>query len=167
MHQKQNLCRPAPRCLLSLLVVASLAATGCDNGLSPDYASLGLVPISGTVTLDSQPLSDAVVFFEAEDQTQAYATTDENGAYEMKFNSEVNGVTPGKKVVRISTTASTSEDDGAESEEDPDEKKKPAAKKDRVPAAYNSKSKLVVEVTDARTEYDFDLKSDGSTTGPS
>ena len=167
MYQKQNFRPCNPRRLSSLLLMASLAAVGCGDGLRPDYASLGLVPISGTVTLDGQPLSGAVVFFEAEDKTQAYATTDENGVYEMKFNSEVNGVTPGKKVVRISTTASTGEEDGAEPEGDPDEEKKAAPKNDRVPAAYNSKSKLVVEVTDAKTVYDFKLNSDGSTTGPS
>jgi len=120
-----------------------------------------------SVTLDGEPLVGAVVFFEADDGTYAYATTDSNGLYALQYNSEVDGTPPGEKVVRISTTASIGEE---EMEEELDDESGGAvkidAKQDRVPVAYNKNSKLKVSVSAERTEYNFDLLGDGSTTGP-
>ena len=131
-----------------------------------DYSGIGLIPIEGTITLDGTPLADAVVFYVREDGGKSYATTDEKGFYQMKYNSEVGGVLAGNTTVEISTTASTGvlkkevyDDNGAP-------KKKKKKKKELVPKAYNKESKLKITVAPDDRTYNFDLKSDGSTTGP-
>jgi hypothetical protein len=155
------------------LALAATSLTGCLESIEPDYGSLGLVSVSGTITLDGDPLSNTVVFFESPDETFSYATTDSNGYYTLKFNSKKEGVIPGQKVVRISTTASTGESAGSMSgmEEDDGEgdegEEGGLSKEERVPTVYNKESQLNVTVPDSSTTFDFDLKSDGSTTGPS
>lgn len=149
--------------LLATLALV-VAVSGCGNGLATDYAALGLVPVTGTVTLDGQPLADAVVFFESPDLTQSYATTDSDGYYELKFDSEAMGVTEGQKIVRISTTASTGETEEEPEEDgvDPRRMKKKQGPIDRVPAAYNTQSKIIVIVTPSSDSFEFALKSNGS-----
>lgn len=144
--------------------------SGC-GGVEADYDKLGLVEISGTVTLDGNPLEGAVVMFFTPEETFCYGRTDSSGYYTLKLNSEKTGVIPGDKLVRISTTASTGEEEGggvAEGEgddEDPDAKK--GAKEERVPECYNKKSKLQVTVTESDSSFNFDLNSDCSVTGRS
>lgn len=150
--------------LFGLLMVLVLG-TGCMGTWRADYSGLGLVPIDGTITLDGEPLADTVVFFVQESGTKSYATTDNNGFYRMKFNSEANGVLPGPVTVEISTTASTGELKAGGFEVDPDQKKRDK-NKELVPAVYNKESQLKITVSSDDRTFNFDLKSDGSTTGP-
>ena len=150
--------------LQSLLLVLSLIGIlGCSDPLAPDYAALGLVPIYGKIQLDGKPLPGAVIMLEATDRTWSYGTTDASGNYRLKFNSECMGVLVGEKIVRISTTASTGEED--EYEEDENGVRRPP-KKELVPEVYFKESKLRVNITPKMRELNFDLKSDGSTEGP-
>jgi hypothetical protein len=142
----------------ALLIFAALLATGC-GGDKPDYANLNLVDVSGTVTLDGEPLAGAGVFFEAFDQTFSYAETDSSGYYAMRFNSEITGVLPGPKIVRIRSTG-LGFDDGGDSEDAPDERVSAGEKSERVPARYNSASELAVTVSDSRRTFNFELTSD-------
>lgn len=124
-----------------------------------NYRSVELVPASGTVTLDGQPLPNAVVTFEDAEGQFSYGLTDADGDYELQFDSAVSGVRPGPKTVRISTTRkilglNTEEEEGGE-----ESGAKAAAPKELVPEKYNRQSELTVEVTPDRTRYDFDLKS--------
>jgi hypothetical protein len=151
-----------------LVILSSLCLAGCGGGPSADYEKLGLVDISGVVTLDGTAISGAVVMFEASDQTYCYGTTDASGKYTLKLNSDKTGVLPGDKVVRISTTASTGEEEGSAGEEvDPDASPAAGKKEEKVPACYNKDSKLNVTVTSSDSSFNFDLKSDCSTTGRS
>ena len=137
---------------------------GCLESHNANYAKLGLIPVTGKISLDGAALPDAVVFFEQTSGTKSYATTDENGNYRMKFNSKVDGVLAGEVIVRISTTAKTGElsaEDG-----DPDAPKKPK-KVELVPKAYHKDSNLKLTIPSGNNVFNFDLKSDGSTTGPS
>ncbi len=147
------------------LVAMSVVIAGCLGTHRADYSKLGLIKATGKITLDGAPLPQAVVFFEQLDETMSYATTDENGNYRMKFNSEVDGVLPGEVVVRISTTASTGEPNVDEGEVDPD---LPVSrqKKELVPKEYNEDSKLKLTIPSGNNVFNFDLKSDGSTTEP-
>ena len=151
--------------VLLLLFVFSI---GCGESYQADYSQLGLVPVTGEVKLDGDPLPAAVVFFVQADGTKSYATTDEDGCYRMKFNSQVDGVLPGDVVVEVSTIASTGEINinANYADADPDAPK-PNKKKELVPSQYNKESKLQVTVSPSQREFNFDLKSDGSTTGPS
>ena len=149
------------RFFAGLLMVTLVS--GCGTGVQTDYSKLGLVEVSGNVTLDGQPLSGATIMFEAPDSTYSFGTTDSNGYYEMMLNSEKSGVIPGSKTVRIVTGAVGDMADEGEGEEDAEEAASSSGA--AVPPCYNEKSKIEIEV-ETSTTFDFDLKSDCSTTGP-
>lgn len=138
-----------------------VAFTGCSVVPQPDYGKLKLVDAYGKVTLDGQPLPNAVITFEAPDGQFSYALTDSAGKYTLQLDSEKAGVTPGQKIVRISTTRkilglNAKEGEG---EGDPVQKSAPEAPKELVPEKFNKKSELQVEVTADKRDYNFDLKS--------
>ena len=134
---------------------------GCDTAPRMDYGKVDLVKAHGTITLDGQPLSGAVVTFDAPDGQFSYGLTDSSGQYTLQFDSEMTGVTPGKKIVRISTTRKilglNSEDE--EGGEASPEGGPAASAEEKVPAKYNKDSELTVDVTTDETEYDFELSS--------
>jgi hypothetical protein len=69
---------------------------------SPNYASLGLVKVSGKVTLDNKPLSDVEVQLQdPETFIYSYGITDSSGKFSLMFDSRTPGIIPGKKVMRI------------------------------------------------------------------
>ncbi len=122
-----------------------LAACGCDPVRQADYSELGLVEVSGRVTLDGKPLPQANIQFESDDTTFSYGRTDEEGRYELLFNSEQPGCLPGEKNVRI--TLGPVGDDA-----DPD-----AGPSAGLPAKYNSESGLRANVSEHQRRFDFDL----------
>ncbi len=142
---------------LFALPTCILVVFGCGPS-GPDYGSLDLSEVHGTITLDGQPLSGAIVHFESEDETFSDATSDANGRYEMMFNSEQPGVLKGRKIVRIwSSRKSAGESEGGEEEEgDPDSRQ---FRVEMVPAQYNVKSTLTTTVEKDAEEFNFDLKS--------
>lgn len=146
-------------CLASLLTLSAVA--GCYRAPQMDYSVANLIQASGTVKLDGQPLPNAVVTFEApQNGTMSFAMTDTAGKYRLQFDSKMTGVTPGQKVVKISTTRKIlglNETEGGEV--DPATAPKTDSSQEVVPDRYNRKSKLVVDVEPSRTVYDFDLKS--------
>jgi hypothetical protein len=131
-----------------ILVGSAVAFVGCDSQRQPQYASLGLVEVSGTVKLDGEPLADAMVAFEnPEDKTFSFAKTNAAGGYKLKFNSEKSGCTPGKKIVRITPYR--------EPDADPVEVLSDA----KIPALYGRNSKLTAEVDANNRTFDFDLEA--------
>jgi len=107
--------------------------------------------------LDGQPLPNAVISFDdPADDTFAYGMTDSTGKYRLQIDSEMKGVRPGAKVVRISTTRKIL---GLNVNEDSDTSNKSVAPTEQVPERYNKKSKLFVEVVTSKTNYDFSLDS--------
>ncbi|MGH7127649.1 MAG: carboxypeptidase-like regulatory domain-containing protein [Planctomycetaceae bacterium] len=145
------------RGLLWLALPGLLA--GCGPTPAANYGPL--VPAHGQITLDGQPLANAVVTFEAEDGQFAYALTDASGRYTLQVDSATNGIPPGRKTVRISTTRkilslNSTDEGGPESKERGRPKPPPP---DRVPEKYNTNSELTVEVTADRSRYDFELLS--------
>lgn len=149
--------------------ILAVLLAGCSATNSIDYGKISLVDVSGTVTLDGQPLAAAVITFEDPATGNfSFARTDASGQYTLQFDSEKDGVTPGNKVVRLSTTRSIlglRGEEGEETGESPSEgSAKPADRQQElVPDCYNTKSKLNVEITTASGTVDFDLKSDCST----
>jgi len=153
----------------ALAVVCAL--TGCSANNEIDYGKVKLISVSGTVTLDGQPLPGAVISFDdPETGNFSFARTNSSGSYTLQFDSDVDGVTPGKKQVQISTVRSIlglRGEEGEEVGEASTEGQKAEAKKEQVPDCYNKKTKLSVEVTPDSSTFNFDLKSDCSTTGAS
>ena len=137
------------RILLLLVVCATFLLTGCQ---SDGYAELGLVEVSGKVTLDGQPLPNANVVFESADKGTASGVTDGSGNYSLMYDSETPGVTPGPKIVRITTANVGVEGGGAAEGAAP-------AGKERLPAKYNVQSELKADVSAGKKTFDFELKS--------
>jgi hypothetical protein len=113
------------------------------------------------VKLDGKPLQKAVVIFESTDGSYSFAQTDRWGRYDLRFDSQTRGVTPGAKTVRISMNRRlrglSSNDEGG-----PGDRAGGAFKKqppEAVPEQYNLHSSLRAEVTTDTTRFDFDLKS--------
>lgn len=147
------------------MIVASLC--GCSTTNSIDYGKVTLAQVSGTVSIDGQPLAGTVITFE--DPTNgnfSFARTDSTGKYTLQFDSDVDGVTHGKKIVRLSTTRNILGLRGEESREEGEQPSESGEKpqQEAIPDCYNKDSKLTVEVTGS-AEISFDLKSDCSTTG--
>lgn len=158
-------------CLLAFALTAFTWLSGCSATNDIDYGSVDLVSVGGTVAIDGEPLAGAVITFEdPEKGTYSFARTDSGGEYTLQFDSQMDGVIPGKKTVQISTTRNVlglkGEEGVEEGESSSEEGDAPKAAEEAVPACYNKESKLTVEVTSSTTTFDFDLKSDCSTTGP-
>jgi hypothetical protein len=160
--------RTKSRSTLLLVVVAALVC-GCGQA-GPDYGSLGLCSVQGTVTLDGTPLEKALVLFEAADETFSYGLTDGSGHYELMFNSRQLGAMKGGKIVRIwssrgipGASEAGSGEEGAEPDEATDGTEEGAAAKpveaERVPAKYNRQSELTATVEKESETFDFDLRS--------
>ena len=142
-----------------------LPTLGCSNGPQADYGKLGLLEVSGTVTLDGENIAGAAVYMINEaDATYSFGVTDASGKYKMMLNSEKSGVLPGEKLVEISTVRNPLGEAAGGEDEDPDAK---PSKTEKIPACYNSKSSLKIEVTSQNRTFNFDLKSDCSTTSAS
>src|SRR5262245_9387579 len=118
------------------LLMALLTFAGCAKD---GYSELGLVTVTGKITLDGQPLSDAKVTFESDDKRQAIGTTDASGNYQLMYDSQTPGAMPGPKTVRI-TTANLDVEGGGAGEG-------AAAVKEKVPARYNTNSELKADVS--------------------
>ncbi len=139
---------------------------GC-GGVAPtaNYSTVTLLRVSGSVTLDGNPLPAAVVTFDAEDGQFSYGLTDSNGKFSLQFDSAKSGVTPGKKTVRISTTRkilglNSKEEGGGEDGGGEGESSKTSPRPtELVPARYNQKSELSVEVSSSKKHFEFPLVS--------
>ena len=126
-------------CCLCLLTLV-----GC-GGSENDLAS-----VTGTITLDGDPLPDAfVVFAPTSGGTTSYGRTDSAGHYEMMFTDDEKGAWLGVNRVEINTgDVGAAEEGGA---------------KEKVPAAYNQNSELTAEVQDGKNVFNFDLDSSKGT----
>lgn len=131
---------------------------GCDSPKA-DYSKVDLTQAHGVVKMDGEPLEGAVIRFEDEaDHTFSYAVTNHAGEYKLKFDSEMDGVKLGRKVVRISMDQQVlgANTRASEEGEDPDAK---SIMKDSIPERFNTKSELVCVVEKGKSRYDFDLES--------
>lgn len=128
----------------SLLLVASL-------GCSPEN-SLGRQPISGTISVNGQPLSLGSILFAPNDPGGVSSGAEiENGTYSIPAHQ---GLTTGSYTVRIYATDEEAEQ-VAPTLPGPGVKTQP----ELIPAAYNMKSKLTLEVRDEPAVFDLDIES--------
>ena len=127
---------------MALLAAMSLAlVAGCTS--REDLPDLGQV--SGRVTLDGQPVSNASVRFEPEmgHAATSFALSDTNGEYELYYTQGVKGAVPGKHIVYIQTM--------------PGPPGEPAM---ALPAKYRTGQALTAEVTPGKNEINFELTSE-------
>lgn len=157
------------RVLYCFSLTAVLLFTGCWGG--GNEVELGAV--SGVVTMDGEPLADAMVIFVPEqDGNPSSGRTDSNGKYELKYLSDARGALVGKHKVSIITAdpLKTDESDpmAAEAVEFPrpfgDSSQLPTKpekikKEEPIPAKYNSATELTAEVSSSGNTINFDLTS--------
>lgn len=138
-----------------MAVVAAIATGGGCGGPKVDYSKVDLVPVQGVVTMDGQPLADVTVVFVDESGSFSQGRTDAAGAYVLQFDSVKSGVTPGSKVVRITSRPVGEEEQGAQAEREG----AAASDPERIPSRYNRKTTLKADVSAANRRHDFALTS--------
>ena len=129
-------------------------SVGCSGGSNVDYSGLGLIKVTGVVTLNGSPLPDVTVLFESSDGQFSYGVTDENGKYMLAYDSDTDGVTQ-EKIIRISKRPMSEEGDEFESE---DEELSSTQQKETLPTKFNTKSDL--KMTVPSSSYDIELHSE-------
>jgi hypothetical protein len=128
-------------------LVATGLAVVLGSGCNPEkLPSLGRV--SGTVTLDGQPVAEASVMFEGANpgEPPSLGKTDASGKYELYYSRNHKGATVGEHPVYITTYQPASDDNSQ-------------VKKETVPAKYNAKSELKSTVKRGNNKIDFELKA--------
>jgi hypothetical protein len=132
------------------IIALSAICLGCASGSSS-------VPVSGVVTLDGKPLSNALVAFQPISESGgtpgvgSYGVTDATGAYSLRRsdNDQPGAVVGSHRVVIDLKT---------ESADDRDPKSRPPAK--TLPARYNRQSELQFKVESGGSKAaNFELKS--------
>lgn len=125
-----------PLALLSLVTLA-----GCGKPAHPDVGR-----VSGVVTLDGQPLSEATVMFQPKEGRASVATTDAAGKYSLIYLDGVPGARLGSHTVIIRT-------------EIPGEDGQPPIAKEKLPKRYHDQTELTAEVKPGSNTFNFDLQS--------
>ncbi len=157
---------------LGLLSALFMGIFGCSPTSSPNYASLGLVKVSGTLKLDGTPVPNVEVRFEnPETSIYSYGTTNDSGRFSLMFDSRTAGIIPGRKLLRVlpkqkSESSATDSKGASEGEQDDPDRAAPAAEQSsagpKVPECYSRKSAYFIQITGATSSLDLDLKSDCS-----
>ena len=147
------------RLMLVAAALTVLVPMGCAR-----EESLALAPVSGTVTLDGQPLADATVHFEPQ-QSQAgsqapssFGKTDERGQYHLEI------VTTGETGAMIGqhrVTVTVASDEEVADAGDAGDAAAPKERERRIPLRYNRNSDLTFEVPPGGSDSaDFALQGD-------
>lgn len=127
-----------------VLAACLLSTAGCEN-------TGGKLAVSGTVSLQGEPLSKGTITFLLPDaQTPTAEALIENGKYSLPA---VSGLLPGKYRVRISAIEEfpiTPEEYAAG--------KQPPPNRERIPAKYNTDSQEMVEVAKGQSQFDFKIE---------
>lgn len=119
--------------------VALIVFLGCAR--SPATGS-----VTGTIKLDSQPLTGTTIgFFPRDGSRPSFGLTNDKGEYELRFTPTDKGAVPGEHDVKILKHGF-----------DPDPVTMPP---EPVPTKYNTKTELVKNVQAGKNVIDFDLLS--------
>lgn len=81
-----------------LLVVGTITCAGCGKADQGYDSPEGLIPITGTATLDGEPLAGATISFLPESGTAGmggFAITDATGNFKAQHYSQAEGLEPG------------------------------------------------------------------------
>lgn len=105
--------------------------------------------VDGTVSLDGNPLAEAMVAFEPDNGRPSYGTTNAQGKYSLCYRGKPLGAIVGHHTVRI-TTERWFEDSPSSA---------PRVIKERLPKRYHSQSILTAEVASGKNVIDFELTS--------
>src|SRR5262245_46771168 len=126
-----------PATPMILAALAFLPGPGCGSGAGAQAAPT--VPVKGKVTFKGQPVTQGTVVFEPDGGREAHGEIQPDGSFMLTTFNKDDGAVPGTH--RVAVTGAV--------------KSKPA-----FPLKYKnpSSSKVEVEVTDGKIEYDIDFK---------
>jgi hypothetical protein len=144
---------------LNFFVIGSFLFLMSGCGPSGDQPELGTV--TGTVTLDGKPLAGVAVVFQPDSGRPARGRTNAEGKYELTYIRQTKGTKVGPNRVEIapSEEGEATEESASGGEESPAGSLKSQADKPVVPARYNMKSELKVDVKSGSNTFDFALES--------
>lgn len=133
---------------LTLTLISTVLTAGCGRG-----DKLPLVDVSGTVTLNGQPLEDAtVVFYPIAGGRPSVGQTDESGFYDLKYVENQTGALAGRHKVSISTLI--------EPDSDSSDPQLLAGRPEKLPATYNLQTMLQAELNPGSAQIlNFSLES--------
>ena len=126
------------------LLVLTAILVGCSQ-----EGGFKLANVSGTVTLDGQPVGGAGLEFVADAGGVTYGRTDASGRYYMSFGNSRTGAIVGKNQVRITAGDRVTVGD------------KKYESTEVFPKKYNQESELIVEVASGSNTLDFKCESAG------
>ncbi len=152
----------------ALMVVALLGISGCSGSAPEIEGREKTFPVTGTVTLDGNPLAGATVTFHGpmvgkggKPGLSAVGTTDADGKFRLTTYEANDGAAAETYQVSITKVEAVETSASPEGEYVPPEAKaRPAAPKSLVPEKYTSpeKSGLSATVTDGKdNEFTFEL----------
>lgn len=121
---------------LWIAILLTFWVCGCGG---PD----GIGRVTGTVTLDGQPLKNAIITFQPQQGRPSTTRSDSQGKYTMEYTVRDKGALIGKHTVYIRT----------EMEATPDT----PATRERLPNKYHNKSELTAEVKAGSNVINFEL----------
>jgi len=138
------------QCASVVTAIWFVFAGGCSGEKVP-----GLGQVSGTVTIDGNPVADASVAFDAAKpgESPSIGKTDASGNYELYYSRGHKGATIGEHAVYITTYQPPTDEN-------------PQPKKEMIPVKYNGKSELKATVNRGRNTINFELKSGGEIVQP-
>jgi hypothetical protein len=142
--------------LLTLaLTVGVTSLAGC--GSAGDQPELGQV--TGTITLDGQPLKGIAVVFYPDNGRPARGSTNAEGKYELRYIRDTKGTKIGHNRVEVAPNEEGEDDFPDAQGEEATVKPKAKGGKPQIPARYNSKSELEADVKPGENVFDFKLES--------
>ncbi|WP_417383263.1 hypothetical protein [Gimesia sp.] len=128
MQSIQGLCKA----VIYFMIIASL--TACGGGIAPPE----LGQVTGKVTLDGVPLTDASVTFMPEKVRASSCMTDSEGKFDLVYIRDEKGAAIGHHKVIVSKLKNETE---------------------VIPEEYNSETELTADVKSGTNEINFDLTS--------
>lgn len=131
------------------LVAMALGLGGCGRGKP---AGISFATVTGTVTLDGEPLPQAFIRFEPESGRPSFGRTDATGVYSLRYKGEDWGAIVGAHTVKI-TTENLSEDT---------ETGEMRFVNELLPVTYNARTTLTTVVEPGENVIDFSLQSRSS-----
>jgi len=141
------------KCQFLVLSLVLVGVTGCSG--RSDRPELGLV--TGTISFKGAPLVGASVTFLPDGGRPSVGKTDSSGSYQLVYIRNVQGAKIGSNRVEIRSLA-----EGADTQHDGDgeevAQKVKRVTKEIVPAKYNQKSELLVDVKSGKNTFDFNLQ---------
>lgn len=144
------------RYLMILFVGLASTFLGCNPSDQPELGQ-----VTGTITLDGKPLTGVAVVFQPDNGRPARGVTDAEGKYELVYIRQTKGTKVGPNRVEVAPSEEGEETEEAEPGDGDTQtaSKKPKSGKPSVPARYNTKSELKVDVKSGPNTFDFQLES--------